>query len=63
MNMMKLLLPLILLSSCTAIPDVAKTLDDIATDNAIKIEVNKEALQKDSNVKINVDILNGKVSP
>jgi hypothetical protein len=49
---------LIFFQSCQYLPEVSKAIEDIETDNAIKIEIQKEGLQKDSNVTINVTIQN-----
>lgn len=56
------LLLTITLSSCSALPQLYNTIDDIA-DNAIKIEVDKAALQKDSDVIITVTLVNNKATP
>ena len=39
-------------------PELFKTVDDVATDTAIRVEVDKEALQKDTDVEITVHVLN-----
>ena len=49
---------LIFFQSCQYLPQVSKSIEDIETDNAIRIEIQKEGLQKDSNVTINVAIQN-----
>ena len=51
---------MMLLTGCSAInPDFFKTVDDIATDNTIKIEVNKEAFQRETqSVDLSVSIKN-----
>lgn len=57
-------LPLFLLTSCAAMAPWAETIKDIATDEAIKVQVDKEALiKKDTNVHINVDIISRDVIP
>ena len=52
------LLVLSVLTSCQALPQMFQTVDDIATDGVISIDVDKEAFRGDTNVKINVDISN-----
>lgn len=55
---------LFFLSGCQYIPDVAKDVDDIATDTAIKIEVSRETFQKDTDLDISVQVNNkDKVKP
>jgi hypothetical protein len=39
-------------------PGLFKTIDDVATDGVVQIQIDKEAMQKDTNIKITVDILN-----
>jgi|HubBroStandDraft_2_1064218.scaffolds.fasta_scaffold00031_49 hypothetical protein len=52
-------LSLMLLTGCAEVmPGLFKAVDDIETDNAIKIEIEKEALQKDTDIHITVDVLN-----
>ena len=50
------LLP-VLLTSCATMPELYKTLDDIATDDAITVKVDRDAFQKDTDVHVRVDIL------
>jgi hypothetical protein len=45
-----------ILSSCT--PDLFKAAEDIATDTAIKVEVDKEAINKETNVHIDINVTN-----
>lgn len=42
--------------SCTAWPEFVETADDIFTDNAIKIEVQKEAMQNSKDLVITIDM-------
>jgi hypothetical protein len=51
------ILILLLLFSCSTLPQIAKDIDDIATDTAIKvqIEISKEAMRKDNTVHVIVD--------
>lgn len=59
---MKILISIItmaLLSGCSAmVPDMFKTIDDIATDDAITVQVDRDAIKKDTDVHILVDVLN-----
>ena len=48
----------LLTSSCTAMPEMFQTIDNIATDGVIQVQIDKEAFQKDTNIHVNVDILN-----
>lgn len=53
------LLVLPLITGCSAMmPDMFKTIDDMATDTAIKVEVDKEAFKKETDVHIIVDVIN-----
>jgi len=47
-----------LVTSCSALPQLAQTADDIFTDNAVTISVQKEAMQKETDLDINVKIVN-----
>jgi hypothetical protein len=49
---------LIFLCSCQYIPDIAKDVDDIATDTAIKIEVSRETFLKDTDLDLSVKVNN-----
>lgn len=59
---MKIVIPTsilaLLLGSCAALPDMFKDVDNIATDTAIKVEVSREAIQKDTDVTVSVGISN-----
>jgi hypothetical protein len=46
------------LSSCQYLPEISKSIEDIETDQAIRVEVSREALQKDSNLNITIDLKN-----
>lgn len=64
---MKFLISLIagiMLTGCSAMmPDMFKTIDDIATDDAITVQVDRDAIKKDTDVHIIVDVLNKDVPP
>lgn len=53
-----LILILPFLVACSAVPELAKDIESIATDTGIKIEVSRETIQKDSDLGINVNIHN-----
>lgn len=53
------LLAMIGLTGCAAMmPDMFKTIDDIATDDAITVQVDRDAIKKDTDVHIIVDVVN-----
>lgn len=48
---------MIMLVSCAQmIPGLTQAIDDAVTDQAISVEVDKAAIQKDQNIKINLEI-------
>jgi hypothetical protein len=48
-----------ILSGCAAMmPELFKAIDDIATDTAVKVEIDKEAFQKDTDLKISIEVIN-----
>jgi len=49
---------LLFMSSCQFIPDLAKDIQSIETDTAIKIEVSRETFQKETDLQINVNVQN-----
>ncbi len=56
---MKIALALLaLVGSCSPIQPIADDIEKIADDNILTIKVEKEALQKDTDVKINVEVIN-----
>lgn len=46
------------LTGCQFIPEMAKDLESIETDTAIKVEVSREAIGKETNVEVTVNIQN-----
>ena len=52
-----------MLTGCQNIPEIAKTIDDIATDDAISVYVDKDAFQKETDVHVIVDIINKEPLP
>lgn len=55
---MKHLFFLLLLTSCQTLPQLYQAAEDIADDGAIKIEVSKEAIQKNTDLLISIDLKN-----
>lgn len=45
-------------NSCDYVPTLAKDVEDYATDNAVKVEVSREALLKAPNLNVDVRISN-----
>lgn len=50
------LIPLI--TSCQYLPDVAKDLETIETDNAIRVEISRETFLKETDLEININVQN-----
>lgn len=47
------------LSGCSAMmPGLFQTVDDIATDTALRVEIDKEAFQKDTDVNVSIEVKN-----
>lgn len=49
---------LIFLNSCQSLPQFFQAAEDIADDTAVKIEISREAIQKDTDIDANVQIKN-----
>ncbi len=47
---------LIFLCSCTQFPELAKSIEDVANDDVLYLEMSKGVLQKDTNVHVNIDV-------
>ncbi len=47
-----------LLTACSALPQFFQAADDVLTDDAITVQVDKEAFQKDTDVNVYVEIKN-----
>lgn len=57
-------LSLMILPGCAEVmPGLFKAVDDIETDQAIRVEIDKEALQKDTNIHVIVDVVNKDETP
>jgi len=48
----------LLLQSCTGLMPLADDIEKIADDTAIKIEVSREALQRDTDMTVTIDVKN-----
>lgn len=46
------------LTSCQYVPEMAKDFESVATDTAIKVEISREAMQKDTNLDVTISIQN-----
>lgn len=46
------------MNACSFVPQLAQTTDDIFTDNALKIEVQKGAMERNADIKLMLDIQN-----
>jgi len=49
---------LFLLTSCGALPQLFQATEDVADDTAIKVEVSKEALAREPDLRIQIDVKN-----
>lgn len=56
MKYILLLIPF--LTSCQYIPDMAKDVESIETDTAIRIEVSRETFLKETDLEININVQN-----
>lgn len=45
-------------SSCQYFPQFADAIEEIATDEAISLEISRAAIQKETDVNINVSVIN-----
>ena len=58
---MKYIIPILIISciGCAKmIPGLTDAIDDMVSDNAIEVNVNKEAMQKDTDIDVSVKITN-----
>lgn len=49
---------ILFLTSCQYLPEVAKEVESIETDNAIRIEVSRETFLKETDLQININVQN-----
>lgn len=53
-----------MLTGCAQmIPGLTQAMDDYVTDEAVNITIDKAAMQKDTDVRITVDVVNKDTSP
>lgn len=58
-NISKCILPfVVILQGCQSLPQLFSAAEEISDDNAIKIEVQKEALNQNTNINITCDVTN-----
>jgi starvation-inducible outer membrane lipoprotein len=53
-----LFLTTFLVTGCATLPELYKTVDDIATDDAITVKVDRDAFKKDTDVNVIVEVKN-----
>lgn len=58
MRMYYLLFLLPLASACSYLPDVAKDIESIETDTAIRLEVSRETFQKETDLQVTINVQN-----
>jgi hypothetical protein len=51
-------LPLLALISCSSLPQLYQSVDDIATDDAIQVIISREAINKKTNLTVAIDVVN-----
>jgi hypothetical protein len=56
--MLYLLLLIPLITSCQYIPDMAKDIESVETDMAIRVEISRETFKKETNLEININVQN-----
>ena len=49
---------MIILSGCQSLPQLFTAAEQIADDNAIKIELQKEAINQNTNINLTLDVTN-----
>lgn len=49
---------LLFATSCAQMPSLFQTIDDVATDTAIKVEIDKEAINQQTDVFVQVNVEN-----
>jgi len=52
------LIALFLMTACSSLPQLYQAMEEVADDTAMNIKVSREALQKDTNVRLSVDVIN-----
>lgn len=51
------------LTSCQYVPEMVKSAEAIATDDAIEIAIDKDAFQKETDIRIAIDVINKEPAP
>lgn len=49
-------LPMIFLMGCSTLPQLYQTTENIADDIAIKVEISKEAIQKNEDIQVEIQL-------
>lgn len=60
---MKYLLMLVLLTSCNTLPQLYQAAEDIADDDAIKVTISREAISKQTDINVSIDVKNNQKTP
>ncbi len=47
-----------LLAGCSTLPSLYQSIEDIADDEAIKVSISHEAIQKDTDINVVIDVKN-----
>lgn len=58
MKFLKLFFPFIIFTSCNTLPQLYQAAEDIADDSAIQVIVSREAIQKQTDINVYVDVKN-----
>lgn len=48
---------------CNYVPEMAKTIDDIETQQAVNFTIDREVFQKETDIHLTLDVLNKDVAP
>lgn len=55
---MKNIILLILMTSCNTLPQLYQTAEDIINDEAIEVIISREAIQRQTDITVSVDVKN-----
>jgi hypothetical protein len=47
-----------IMTSCQSLPELYQSAEDVLDDNAIRVEVSREAMSKDKEINLNIQIHN-----
>lgn len=53
-----LIIQLLLLTGCNTLPQLYQSAEDIATDEAIQVSVSREAISKQTDVSVSIEVKN-----